>query len=147
MLRLFWTCVTSWAIFGPGGVFHTRYQYVRSVRRLPSCETNVVVDGLTHPYCLCALRVSSARNQIRQNVRQGSQPWLHWFSRWVGPTQPSYVAKYASKYQCDPTKNATCAHRVCATVQTNARRLNWRIDILAWAACFLGVVQCLYCLG
>ena len=140
--KLLFLSLTSYLVYGPGGVFMTRYNYAKSIRQLPDCGGPIcAAPVLESKFCKCALRVSSARNVIRRDIRSRAQYAVLWFSESVDSTRVSYVDKYAKALECDPVKNGTCALRVCNIINDRARKMNWRVDVVAYLCCLLAAIQ------
>ena len=107
-----------WVIFGPAGMFHTRYEYIRILNtHLPDCA----IDSPT--FCECTEDVSIHRMLIRQDM----QEWSQWPVRFISQSLDKgirdtgyYAQKYAQKLSCS-LKDSTCFKDVCLIMYTKAK--------------------------
>ena len=145
--KLLFFSLTTYLVYGPGGVFMTRYNYAKSIRQLPDCGTPTCEGGgrlvLESKYCKCALEMLETRNVIRRDIRSRAQRAVMWFSESVDTTTSvsTWVHKYTKTLECDPTKNGTCALHVCDVINNRARKMNWKVEVAAYMCCLLAVVQ------
>ena len=107
-----------WVIFGPAGMFHTRYEYIRILNtHLPDCA----IDSPT--FCECTEDVSTHRMLIRQDM----QEWSQWPVRFISQSLDKgirdtgyYAQKYAQNLSCS-LKDATCTKKVYLMMYNKAK--------------------------
>ena len=107
-----------WVIFGPAGMFHTRYEYIHRINtQLGDCTVE------SPNFCECTEDVSINRMLVRQDMQEWSQWPIRLISRALdkGIRDTGYYAqKYAQKLSCSP-KDPTCAKEVCFMMYKRAK--------------------------